>query len=83
MDFRHAMVAELANPYLDHGERTRLIREKATRHWDMPWSKKDTVTESTIKHWLEQYRQYGKEGLRPKTRHDRGNSRVIPQEDAP
>ncbi len=82
MDFRQAMVAELANPYLDHGERTRLIREKAGRHWDMPWSSKVTVTEATIRHWLEQYRQHGKEGLRPKPRLDRGTCRAVSPEDS-
>lgn len=82
MDFRQAMVAELANPYLDHGERTRLIREKASRPWDMPWSNKDSITEATIRHWLDQYRQYGKEGLRPKPRLDRGNSRAVAPDEA-
>ena len=82
MDFRQALVAELANPYLDHGERIRLIREKACRQWDMPWSSKDSLTEATIKHWLEQYRLYGKEGLRPKQRTDSGNSRAVSTEDA-
>jgi putative transposase len=77
MDFRQALVAELANPYLDHGERIRLIREKASRQWDMPWSSKNTLTEATIKHWLELYRLQGKEGLRPKRRTDRGTSRAI------
>jgi transposase len=81
MDFRQAMVAELANPYLDHGERIRLIREKAYRQWDMPWSSKASVTEATIKHWLEQYRLYGKEGLKPKRRTDSGNSRAVSPDD--
>jgi putative transposase len=82
MDFRQAMVAELANPYLEHGERIRLIREKSQRQWDMPWSSKGTLTEATIKHWLELYRLHGKEGLRPKRRADRGNSRAVSVEDA-
>lgn len=81
MDFRQAMVAELANPYLAHGERIRLIREKACRQWDMPWSSKASITEATIKHWLEQYRLYGKEGLRPKRRTDSGNSRAVGHDD--
>jgi transposase len=82
MEFRHSMVAELANPYLDHGERTRLIKEKAARQWDMPWSKKDKVTEATIKYWLECYRKQGKEGLRPKRRSDTGQCRAASPEEA-
>jgi putative transposase len=82
MDFRASMVAELANPYLDHGERIRLIREKSTRAWDMPWSSKVMVTEATIKHWLELYRHHGKEGLRPQKRSDCGTVRSVSAEDA-
>jgi len=77
MDFRHSIVAELANPYLEHGECIRLIREKSLRHWDIPYSSKNSISQATIKQWLKLYRQYGKEGLRPKRRTDSGNSRAI------
>ncbi len=82
MEFRQALVAELANPYLEYGERRRLIKEKAARQWDMPWSSKMTITEATIRHWFEQYRQYGMEGLRPKRRTDSGKSRAVSTNDA-
>jgi transposase InsO family protein len=82
MDFRQALVAELANPYLAYGERKRLIKDKAGRQWDMPWSRKTTITEATITHWLELYRQYGSEGLRPKRRADCGTSRAVSAEAA-
>ena len=82
MDFRQSIVAELANPYLDHGERIRLIREKASRTWDMPWTRKTTLTEATIKNWLELYRKQGKEGLRPKKRKDTGSARSVSPQDA-
>jgi len=82
MDFRQSIVAELANPYLDHGERIRLIREKASRTWDMAWTRKTTLTEATIKNWLELYRKQGKEGLRPKKRKDSGSARAVSPQDA-
>jgi len=82
MDFRQSIVAELANPYLDHGERVRLIREKASRTWDMAWTRKTTLTEATIKYWLELYRKQGKEGLRPKKRKDSGSARAVSPQDA-
>lgn len=82
MDFRQSIVAELANPYLDHGERVRLIREKASRTWDMDWTRKTTLTEATIKNWLELYRKQGKEGLRPKKRKDSGSARAVSPQDA-
>jgi transposase InsO family protein len=77
MEFRLSVVAELADPYLGHGARTRLIKEKASKQWDMPWSGKVSITEATIKNWLEQYHIFGKEGLKPKQRSDSGISRAI------
>jgi putative transposase len=81
MDFRQSIVAELANPYLNHGERARLIREKASRTWDMAWTQKTTLTEATIKNWLELYRKQGKEGLRPKKRKDSVSARAVSPQD--
>lgn len=81
MDFRQSVIAELANPYLDHGERSRLIKEKASRTWDIPRTQKTSVSEATIKQWLSVYRRQGKEGLRPKRRSDSGNTRAVSDEE--
>lgn len=76
-DFRHSVVAELGNPYLDRGKLTRLIKEKSGMEYDIPYSKRRTLTESCIRRWLNLYKKYGKEGLVPEMRHDRGRSRVL------
>lgn len=81
MDFRQSIVAELANPYLAHGELKALIKTKAAKHYEIPGSSKQTVTEATVKKWLASYRQYGKEGLRPKKRNDSGSSRSVSSTD--
>jgi len=78
-EFRHSVVAELANPYLNHGELIGAIREKASRSYEIPFSKKTTITEGCIKKWLALYRRYGKAGLLPKVRADKGSSRVLPE----
>ncbi len=78
-EFRHSVVAELANPYLNHGELIAAIREKASRTYEVPFSKKTTITEGCIKKWLALYRRYGKAGLLPKVRADKGSSRVLPE----
>lgn len=75
--FRHGVVAELANPYMGHGELKAAIKEKAKRTYDIPFSRKTTITEGCIKKWLALYRRYGKPGLMPKVRADKGSSRVM------
>ena len=76
-EFRHSVVAELANPYLSHGVLNAAIREKAERSYEIPFSKKTRITAGCIKNWLSLYRRYGKAGLRPKVRADKGASRVL------
>lgn len=78
-EFRLSVVAELANPYLNHGELIGAIREKASRSYEIPFSRKTTITEGCIKKWLALYRRYGKAGLLPKVRADKGSSRVLPE----
>jgi transposase len=83
LQFRYGVVAELANPYLDHGALKEAIREKARRTYDIPHSRKTTITEACIRKWLAVYRKYGREGLMRKVRSDHGTSRVLsPEEQA-
>ncbi|SIR02854.1 hypothetical protein SAMN05920897_12612 [Alkalispirochaeta americana] len=81
LEFRYGVVAALANPYLDHGALKEAIREKARRTYDIPYSRKTTITESCIRKWLSAYRKYGREGLMPKIRADQGISRVLSAEE--
>lgn len=76
-EFRYGVVAELANPYLDHGALKEAIKEKARRSYDIPHSVKTTITEACIRKWLASYRKYGREGLMPKVRSDTGASRAL------
>lgn len=81
VEFRYGIIAELANPYLGHGELQQRIRQKAELTYDIPHSSKDRITESCIKDWLKRFRKYGKQGLMPKQRSDRGKSRVMSDEE--
>ena len=76
-DFRHSVVAELGNPYLSRGKLSKLIKEKSNREYAIPYSKRRTLTEGCIRRWLNLYRKYGKEGLAPGIRDDRGKSRLL------
>jgi len=80
-EFRYALIAELSNPYLEHGELKRLIREKADREYDIPYSQRKHISEECIRNWLKKFRKYGKEGLLPKKRSDWRDCRSMsPQE---
>jgi putative transposase len=76
-EFRYSVVAELGNPYLGRGHITRLIREKSNRSYDIPYSRRTTLTEGCIRRWFALYRKYGKDGLNPNIRLDSGKSRSI------
>lgn len=60
-----------------HGELKAAIAEKARRTYEIPFSKKTTITEGRNKRWLALYRRYGKAGLLPKVRADKGFCRVL------
>lgn len=80
-DFRYSLIAELANPYLPRGKLKQMIEEKAGLTYEIPYSTRDKVSAATIRKWLSLYKKYGKDILRPRPRHDRGNSRSITPED--
>lgn len=81
-EFRYGVVAELANPFLAHGQRKEMIREKAKRTYEIPYSTRNTITEDCIRKWLTKYKKYGRDALLPKTRTDMGKCRSITEEEA-
>jgi len=80
-EFRYGVVAELANPFLSPGQRKEMIREKAKRTYEIPYSTRTTITEDCIRKWLTKYQKYGKDALLPKTRNDKGKCRSITEEE--
>lgn len=81
-DFRYSVVGELCNPYLTDDERKALIKEKTQRLYVIPGSKKTGIGAETIRNWATKYKLYGKEGLLPKQREDRGRPRSFTDEEA-
>jgi transposase len=76
-EFRYSLIAELNNPYLEHGELKRLIAQKAEREYRIPYSTRTRVSRECIREWLQRFRKYGKEGLLPRTRSDLGEHRCL------
>jgi putative transposase len=75
--FRYAVIAPLVLEALPRGELTRRAQEIAARHYDIPDSKRISVSVDTLLDWALRYRTNGFEGLAPKPRQDRGQSRAI------
>ena len=76
--FRYGIIGPLASAELAHGELKRRIRELSTAFYNIPNSRRKKVRAGTIAQWLHWYRKNGIEGLKPKSRRDRGVIRGVP-----
>lgn len=61
---------------LSRGELKSMLAELASKDYDIPGSRRRTIAEKTIQQWLYDYRRAGLEGLAPKRRSDRGESKL-------
>jgi putative transposase len=82
MDFRYSIIAELLNPYLSRSERRTLMRQKAKRHYEIPYSQRTTLSYGCIRRWYAAFQCFGEEGLRPKVRSDKGICRGLSAEES-
>lgn len=80
-NFRYGIIAELTNPYLKRGELKELVKEKASREYEIPFSSKTHVSESCIRKWLKKYELGGREGLIPRSRLDTGRCKCLQEEE--
>jgi putative transposase len=81
--FRFGVISDLVVAHhLDRGERERLIRDKAERQWEIPYSRRTRISASTIGLWVRHYERGGRklESLYPQGRADIGQSRVLDEE---
>jgi putative transposase len=63
---------------LERGELQFLLREVASREYDIPGSGRCRVSEKTAEAWYYAYQREGLAGLVPKTRSDEGQSKIEP-----
>lgn len=78
--FRFGIIGDfVTGSKLEHGEKMKLVREKSLRQWDIPGSSKSSISSSTILSWIKRYENAGRrlDGLKPKTRSDRGKYRKL------
>jgi putative transposase len=76
--FRYGLIAPLVLEPLPHGELTRRAQEIAARHYEIPYSRRTSVSVDTLLNWTLRYRDGGFEALARKPRQDHGQSRTIP-----
>jgi len=75
--FRYGLIAPLVLEPLPRGELTRRAEEIASRHYELPGSKRTSISVDTLLDWAMRYRNGGFEALAPQPRQDRGKSRTI------
>jgi putative transposase len=83
--FRFGVISDFVSPArLDWGERTRLLREKCAREWQIPFSGRTRLSPATIVSWIRAYEKGGRrlEAIYPRSRSDRGSARALEEETA-
>jgi hypothetical protein len=77
--FRLSVLGSLVSrEKLERGELQQIIRELAQRDYAIPGSSRTRFGEKTIEAWYYRYLKNGMEGLSPKIRVDRGQSKLSP-----
>jgi transposase InsO family protein len=83
--FRFGVIHDLTGARtLSRGEKERIVQEKCSREWDIPFSGRSHISRSTMLNWVRMYEKSGKrlESLYPDTRQDKGTSRACDDETA-
>jgi putative transposase len=78
--FRFGIIAEFVTGVkLGYGEKRKLLEEKSGRTYQIPLSKRTSISRSSLTQWINDYKKAGYqiEGLRPKFRSDKGAYKKI------
>lgn len=76
--FRYGVIADLVQLPRSHRGIYELLRVKAERDYDIPFSLRRRVAAETLRGWLRDYRRGGFDALLPKVRSDTGAARKLP-----
>lgn len=75
--FRLMVLGPLASRgELKHGEVSTIIRELASKTYDIPDSRRNYLSAETIKRWYHDWKRGGIDALEPKVRHDKGTTQL-------
>jgi putative transposase len=73
--FKYALIAPVIQENVS--VQANYFREVSGKHYEVPHIGQKRFKAGTLKLWLKQYRRYGFDALKPKTRKDKGDSRKI------
>jgi putative transposase len=82
-EFRFGVIADLiGHRKLSWGERGRFLKEKASQHWEIPFSNRTGISSATILDWIRRYEHSGRKlsSLYPAQRSDKGSFRSLDEE---
>ncbi|MBN6742268.1 DDE-type integrase/transposase/recombinase, partial [Acidithiobacillus sp. MC6.1] len=74
--FRLSVLGPLVSRTLQRGELQQILRELAQKRYEIPGSRRAHLGEKTIEAWFYAWRQHGFDGLAPRPRSDRGQSKL-------
>jgi putative transposase len=81
--FRFSVIGDFVTAIsMSRTEKKRLLREKCSRKWQIPFSEKTRISRGTIQRWYRIYRNSGGDlkSLYPKDRSDQGKARAMDEE---
>ena len=78
--FRYGLIAPLLHDPPPAGQQEQLIRTIAGKRYQIPYSTRTRVSVTTLRRYLQAYRQNGFEALHPQKRTDTGRPRAFPPE---
>ena len=75
--FRYTLIIPLIRGEYSPGGKEKLRQKIAAGRHDIPHSSRRSVSASTLARWERLYRERGFEGLKPRSRRDKGQTRAI------
>lgn len=78
--FRYGLIHPLLDDSLSPGEKSVIRKQILSKTYDIPHSSRTTVSERTLRQYLQWYREGGFSALMQCNRKDRGKVRAIPEE---
>jgi transposase InsO family protein len=82
-EFRFGVIADfIGHRKLSWGERGRLLEEKASKCWEIPFSSRKSISQAAILDWIRRYERSGRKlsSLYPAQRSDKGSFRSLDSE---
>jgi putative transposase len=81
--FRFSVISDFVNgSFLSQSEKNRLMGDKCSRKWQIPFSEKTRISKGTIFRWIRLYTNSNGDltSLYPKDRSDQGKSRSLDED---